>query len=291
MTAAAPAVAERTPVVRLVSASDASSRWLVGMAEAATTEVMDADGCRVRSRNPAMSWAPAPPALLISFAYLRTHRDTLLKLHMRSLALDCGAFTARNQGTTVDLGEYMDAIRWVRSTGAPLTEVFALDVIGNWKGTLANTERMWADGVQAIPTWHQGEPIDALHELARRFPKVAIGGVAHQAPKLKRAWARAVLGRVWPKRVHGFGFGDARTIMEVPFHSSDASSWFLAPQGFGNMVNPFGRTAEPRLRRQRQCTHSGAHVDIRGEVLHYLDIERRARHRWAAEMKLLEDCP
>lgn len=218
------------------------------------------------------------PALLVSYVFLKPFLERQAAYVYRDWVLDSGAFSAYMSGTVIDLTAYIETCRELLATDPTLTEVYALDVIGDWRGTVRNTEAMWAAGVPAIPAFHGGEPWDVLVALARDYPKVALGGVAYAKVGLKLAWARQCFARVWPKRLHGFGFGGARAILALPFHSVDATNWEIGPCKFGNWRSFGGGNLSVRGSRQ----------NLRSEVEWYLDLERRARERWRKEMAELE---
>lgn len=216
------------------------------------------------------------PALLVSYVYLPQFRKVQAGLRYRDWVLDSGAFSAFKSGTSIDLDRYIEECRELLATDPSLTEVFALDVIGDWKATLRNTDKMWAEGIPAIPCYHLNEPQTYLEEIARRFPKIALGGVAATRGKAKREWASWCFGVVWPKKIHGFGFGSRNDLMALPFHSVDATNWELGPCAFGRWQT-FGALS---LRGSKQ--------NLRAEVELYLRMEREARSRWRKEMALLE---
>ena len=215
------------------------------------------------------------PALLVSFVYLKPFLDHRLKYAYRDWALDSGAFSAKSLGVTIDLKEYIEKCLELRATDPTLTDIFALDVIGDWKASLANTEAMWAAGVPAIPAYHVGEPEAALLDLAKRFPKVALGGAVGYHRKLE--WAKQCFARIWPKRIHGFGFSGERAVLSLPWHSVDATNWEVGPCKFGNWKS-FGKMSV-----------RGSAQNLRSEVEWYLRLESRARDQWAKEMVQLQD--
>ena len=154
-----------------------------------------------------------------------------------------------------------------------MTEVFALDVIGDWKASLKNTEEMWRQEVNAIPCYHVGEPESVLKGIAKDYPKIALGGcVGYRG---KDAFAAQCFARVWPKAIHGFGFGTEESLMNVPWHSVDATNWEIGPCKFGRWKS-FG-----------QMSVRGSKQNLRAEVEWYLALERRARERWRKEMAML----
>lgn len=211
------------------------------------------------------------PALLVSFVYLKPFLDRRPQYRYRTWAMDSGAFSAQRSGTPVDLVEYTETCRELLATDPTLAEVFALDVIGDWRASLKNTEAMWKAGVPAIPCFHVGEPEDALVGMARDYPKIALGGAVGLRPKPKKAWTAQCFACIWPKAVHGFGFGAEWALMDFPFHSVDATSW-ESPNRFGNWRAFDGARVSVR----------GSHQNLRAEVRWFLALEGRARQKWAA---------
>lgn len=216
------------------------------------------------------------PSVLISFVYLKKFLSELPKYNIRDWVLDSGAFSAWKSGSKIDLNEYIETCKNLMAEDTRLIEIFALDVIGDWKASLKNCEKMWEAGVKAIPTFHINEPEDVLLEMAKTYPKIAIGGVALKRGDVKFSFAKQVFARVWPKKIHGFGFGSERHIMGLPFHSVDATNWEIGPCKYGRW-QAFGKMSV-----------RGSKQDLRGEIKFYLDLEDKARARWAKEMALLE---
>jgi len=216
------------------------------------------------------------PALLVSYYYLPAFLKARDRYHFRDWSLDSGAFSAHKSGVTIDLDKYIEDCRRLMVEDDKLVEVFALDVIGDARASLANTERMWEAGVEAIPTFHFGSPWSELEYIAKTYPKIALGGVVGQPLSVKDKWAGQCFARVWPKRIHGFGFGSEQSILAVPFHSVDATNWEMGPCAFGRWAT-FGKMSV-----------RGSKQDLRREVEYYLRVERKARARWRKQMKLFD---
>jgi hypothetical protein len=214
------------------------------------------------------------PPLLISYFYVRKFIEEQPRYRYRHWALDSGAFSAHNSGQTIELADYIRFCRERLAADPTLREVFALDVIGDWRAGLRNTERMWREGVPAIPCYHIGEPEEVLVGLARDYPKIAIGGMAKLKGQIKRRFVEQCFARIWPKRVHGFGVGTKELILLAPWHSVDATNWEVGPCKFGSWKS-FGG-ADLRVR--------GSAHDLRNEIAFYAELEKLARHRWAREM-------
>jgi hypothetical protein len=216
------------------------------------------------------------PALLVSFFYLPGFLKVKDEWAYRDWAMDSGAFSAKNSGKEIDLDAYITKCKELRESDPKLTEIFALDVIGDWRASEENTKKMWAAGIEAIPCFHIGEPWDVLKGLAKDYPKIALGGVALVRGKRKVDWLTECFSRVWPKKIHGFGCSGRELIMSLPFHSVDATNWELAPCKFGNW-HSFG-----------ELSVRGSTQNLRAEVEYFLNLERDARSRWQNEMALLE---
>jgi hypothetical protein len=216
------------------------------------------------------------PALLVSYFYLENFLKYQPEYRYRDWAIDSGAFSAHNSGVKIDLRAYIEACQQLMSKDKTLVEVFALDVIGDHKASLKNCETMWKAGLQAIPTFHIGSPVDALIHIAKNYPKIAIGGVAKKPTKVKTEFARQCFARVWPKKIHGFGYGAEQHIMAFPFHSCDATNWELSACAFGRW-NAFGKMSV-----------RGSQQNLRAEVEFYLKLEAQAQSRWRKEMALLD---
>lgn len=220
------------------------------------------------------------PSLLISYVYLKKYLEHQPRYRYERWAMDSGAFSALNSGVEIRLQDYIDCCKKLLVSDKTLAEVYALDVIGDSKQSTLNTEEMWRQGVEAIPCFHMGEPWGLLKDLAAQYPKVAIGGCARQPAKTKDKFAGQCFARVWPKKLHGFGFGTEKSLLSFPWHSVDATSWELRPLGFGTWAS-LGHSVYGRTYLD---TRGGSNQNLRGEILWHLDLESRAREKWKKQM-------
>ncbi len=216
------------------------------------------------------------PAILVSYVYIKAWLKRKSLYAYRDWVLDSGAFSAHNAGVKINLQDYIDICKRLKESDPTLTEVFALDVISDWKATLKNCEEMWRQGVEAIPCYHVGEPEHVLKTIARDYPKIALGGAVGY--RKKNEWASQCFSRVWPKKIHGFGFGSEKSIMMLPWHSVDATNWEIGPCKYGRWASMDGQTLSWR----------GGQQNLRAEVEWYLQLEQRARQKWSGAMTALE---
>ena len=183
------------------------------------------DSALIRKKKDRVKDILDKPALLVSFVYLKEFLKLRKKYEFRDWVLDSGAFSAFNIGIEIRLKDYIYVCKKLMAVDPNLAEIFGLDVIGDWKAGIKNVEKMWKEGIPAIPTYHYGEPQDVLKGIARDYPKIAIGGAVGLMGQNKIYYAEQVFARVWPKKVHGFGFGSEDQILKIPFHSTDATNW------------------------------------------------------------------
>ena len=219
------------------------------------------------------------PGLLVAYPFVERFFKDEYNYEYRDWVMDSGAFSAWSSGTEIDLDDYIDECKRLLDGDNPPSEIFALDVIGEWRPSVSNCEKMWKEGIEAIPTFHYGSPWDVLHRLVDNYPKVAIGGIAKMHGEKRYRFIDQVFARAWPKKLHGFGIGEEKGTLRLPWHSVDSSVWELMPCGFG------------KWRTYGDLTLRGTSQDLRAELGWYLNLERRARWKWRKEMESLGEPP
>lgn len=224
------------------------------------------------------------PSLLVSY-YYRKRFPSLDPKNVREWVLDSGAFSAMTLGKPINLDEYIEYCK--QPFEIPPTEIFGLDVIGDWEAGIRNCEKMWREGVRAIPTYHIGEPKEVLVHLARSYPKIAISvsGTRILGRDLM-AWTEQVFSIAWPAKIHGFALVRPALLEAFPFHSVDSTSWSLRAQAFGSWISKRHRGTKPTP--GVNFAVNGTTKCFRDEVDHYLRMERRLRVKWAKELAELD---
>lgn len=221
------------------------------------------------------------PGILASYHYLKDWLAIEAQCHFRDWVMDSGAFSAHSLGVKIELRAYMETALELLATDPRLTEVFALDVIGDHEAGRRNAEKMQEAGIPVIPCYHVGEPKELLRYYCKHWPKVALGGAVGYRRKLE--WARLCFREVWPHKLHGFGYGVEDHIMALPWHSVDASNWEIGPTKFGQWIGYGGASG-----KRRAMTVRGSKQNLRCEVEWYLRLEQRAAKKWAKRYKELE---
>lgn len=145
-----------------------------------------------------------------------------------SVFLDSGAFSAWSRGAVLDMGRYCD---YIREQG-PKVDIYAnLDVIGDWKGSARNLDRMLDQGLKPMAVFHKGSPWNELTRLAGLGLPLALGGLVGKGKSvtagniqtyLDACWAR--LRNHWPIRVHVFGVVAQWVLERYPWFSADSST-------------------------------------------------------------------
>lgn len=115
-----------------------------------------------------------PYQILASYHYFKNTpeliKSCLLKYY--DVLIDSGAFSAANSNKNINIDDYC---KFIKDTG--VTNYAGLDVIGDAKATLENTEYMiQKHGLNPIPTFHLGSKIEDLDRLLK-YNYIALGGL------------------------------------------------------------------------------------------------------------------
>jgi len=269
------------PTVRLAIANGVAKR---NINDAPTVRLALANGQAERNGTSGFERATQvedvnAPGLLVSFVYLEPFLKNRARYQFRDWVMDSGAFSAHHLGRPIVLADYIATCQQLLASDPTLVEVYALDVIRDHVASQRNCEAMWAAGLRAIPCYHHGEPESVLREMAQTYPKIALGGAVGLKKAYKLRWAEQCFARVWPKPIHGFGFGSKDHLLALPWHSVDATNWESGPCRWGNWE------------RYGQMSVKGSYQNLRGEVEHFLDMERLARVKWKREMEQIAALP
>ena len=143
--------------------------------------------------------------------------------------LDSGAFSAYTQNVTIDIGEYCD---YIHKNEDIIDFPSVLDAIGDAEGTFKNQAEMERRGVNPLPCFHYGEPMELLDHYVRTYPYITLGGMVPISTVQLKVW----LDRIWEEhltdrnglpltKVHGFGLTSLPLMMRYPWYSVDSSTW------------------------------------------------------------------
>jgi hypothetical protein len=209
------------------------------------------------------------PALLTSYIFLGLFDRLRPEIEFRDWAMDSGAFSAKNSGKEIELQAFIDECAKRLEEDEQLTEVFALDVIGDADASMRNTEEMWRQGVPAVPAFHMGSPWSYLEELVKTYPKIGLGGMVGRHTGHKTKWVRECFARAWPYRFHGFGIGTKPLVMKYPWDSIDATNWSVRPSRYG-LWDSLGV----------QLPRGSGRASLRREVEYCLRMEHEHEQLW-----------
>lgn len=138
------------------------------------------------------------------------------------ILIDCGAFTMWKAGKPpIKVDDYCDFIKRVPFHA---WNYFALDVIGEPKGTKKNLYQMLDKGLKPVPIFTRGEKLVQLEEFFKVSKLVAIGGLVHTMYNrgfVKWLMQRGLKGR----RIHWLGFTETKFLKFYKPYSCDCSSW------------------------------------------------------------------
>ena len=148
------------------------------------------------------------------------------KKHNMSLFVDSGAYSVSTGKKKIKHTDYIDFIKRAKP------DLYAsLDVIGDPKASKINLLKEVKAGLNPIPTYHQGEPIELLEYYIDNFSYISLGGmVGTSSNKLKifldKAWSKIAKKRMDIK-IHAFG-NLGNLLKDYPFYSADGTHWLYA---------------------------------------------------------------
>lgn len=200
---------------------------------------------------------PDRPRILISYAYLQGH-PSLAKFAGDDLIVDSGAFTAWSLGKPVQIEKYAD---YLVENRKHIDHAVALDVIGDWKQSAKNYDRlasMLAGRVPMVPIWHIGSPLSEMERLCREYDYVAIGGAVPYAKRPKMLMQHLIpahkIARDAGVKLHGLGVTGKTAMMRLPWYSADSSGW-VSSHRFGSLGLKDARGHEQKIQFGKPLTH------------------------------------
>lgn len=143
--------------------------------------------------------------------------------------LDSGAFSAFSLGVSVSIEAYAD---FIKANKDIIEMASVLDAIGDPVGTYHNQKKLESLGVEVLPCFHFGEPLDLCEHYVKNYPYITIGGMVpipnnKLEPWLDELWDRVLTDADGYSRIkiHGFGLTARRLMQKYPWYSVDSSSW------------------------------------------------------------------
>lgn len=141
--------------------------------------------------------------------------------------IDSGAYSAFTRGIEINIDDYIDFITEYINKDM----IYAnLDIIGDWEATEKNQRYMESKGLNPLPTFHYGTPLDKLKEMIKEYDYIALGGLVPLALQRKKLqnWLDVCFSIIKTDcKVHGFGVNSFYLWKRYPFFSVDATSWLM----------------------------------------------------------------
>lgn len=224
------------------------------------------------------------PSVLVSFAHLKTQHIPMRGAGISEWVLDSGAYTAHNSGKTIRNEDFIHFALTAQKKDPRLVCIFGLDVINDPKKSLENALAAKKAGLNVVPTWHAGEPLEFAQEMARQFDRLACGGLVARLAnnratlfdtKTKLHHATNFFKAVWPKWIHGFGCTAEELMSELPFAATDSTTWTLRPSMYGSWKS-FGFLPLRLTSETKDC--------LRTEVDWFMDREALHDAQWRGEL-------
>lgn len=199
----------------------------------------------------------------------------------KRVLVDSGAFSAWRTGQPRSLPKYIETCKALSPSGL-VDGIASLDVIGDWKATMSNHLKMLDAGLDTMPTFHVGEPDQALDAILAIKPRyIGLGGLVGKSANARRAWLDVVWAKLvrhphWQFKVHGWGVTDFTLVTRYPWFSVDSSS----------AISSANRGSNGSAHRiETDTTQAGKHalVRVRQHIDRIEETIRFATEKWAKQ--------
>jgi len=230
-------------------------------------------------------WEEYPVNILFSYAYpqyIEWFFDEVKPFpRPAKLMLDSGAFTASTLGIELCVEEYID---YIHNSPIKWDEVIALDVIGDHVASYNNAVLMEDEGIRVVPTYHEGEPMEALHQLCHYWEKVALGGIVGSPKNNMVRFFKQCFKECWPHRFHSFGCCLKESLDLLPFVSADSSTWL-------SQIVRWAKFACYKHRRISGLKGDTLYWASKADALEAVRFQREYTGRWAQVYRKVLDSP
>jgi len=148
-----------------------------------------------------------------------------------SFIFDNGAYSVWKSGKTLDVAGYYKWVDdWRRHPGFDWALI--PDVI---EGSEEDNDRLlsdWPFSDEGVPVWHFNESMGRLHQLATKWPRIALGSTTGMRPGSKKFWSRMAqaMEKICDEKgrpickLHGLRMLATEIIKHVPLSSADSSN-------------------------------------------------------------------
>ena len=188
-----------------------------------------------------------PPNMLISYHYFKDimiFADYTSDWYPKRLMIDSGAFSVWTKQGSIDIDNYINYCKNVKSEAGDKTELIFvnLDVLPGHYGVYpskdqreesaekgwANMEYMENAGIKVIHVFHQHEDFKWLKKLMAHQEYIGISPANDEVQSSKNNWLKKVFTMVkTSNKCHGFAVTSLNTLLKFPFYSADSSSWVV----------------------------------------------------------------
>lgn len=248
---------------------------------------------------------------LISFAFIKqreVYGKTFEKVNeygiYKGTMLDCGAFTAAFRGDHIGLEEYIDFCKTQNYDFMVGLDEIPLDKENGFSVSLCeqsarvtkeNCDRMKAEGLSIIPTFHQGEDYDYLRYYCDNFHMVALGIASKRKAELSLQLRHLdSCFDIIPEyvAVHGLAITDLTLPLLYPFYSVDSNTWQREARYGKIKIKLFGEYKTLGLTRglsHRKLTDN-KYLDLYGEEYYITTSSVSTRHYDLTSKEVREEC-
>lgn len=208
-----------------------------------------------------------------------------------NLMIDSGAFTKYNADLKGKSKEFSfinvdDYCKWLETYGQYVEKYVSLDVIMQHEKTKNNYELMLKRGFN--PMWvltHFDNDWDYLNAAVDNNPHVCVsGGANSNGDWIKSRYQNAFKRTGGRIKTHGLGYVKYPSMLQLPLHSVDSSSWVKAA-AYGNIVH-FNRKDNRGLQVTPHKDYTSGKKKIDDELGTLLDKIEVSKKDWVEAFTL-----
>lgn len=153
-----------------------------------------------------------------------------------SYFLDSGAFSAFNNDISIDVNNYID---FVKKNLDKIDVTANLDDISSGEISRLNYVKMLDSGLNILPVYHMGEPLQLLDFYLDHTDYVGLGGVVKAHKEQMVYFLDKIFTKYPTSKFHGFGVKVRDLLKRYPWYSVDSSSPMVIAR-YGGICTPWG---------------------------------------------------
>lgn len=172
--------------------------------------------------------------LMLSFAVINKDPFSVkIPEGFKKVMIDSGGFqlqTGVKTGRDISLSAYAAWLKFAVPKYPEIVAYMNMDILGDTAQSIKNMEWLESEGLHPLPVWHPGEGMELLDKYCKKYPYIAVGGIAGKAKRNSadmKPMFESILTRHPETKFHLLGIGITASTALRSFrpYSVDFSTW------------------------------------------------------------------